>query len=157
MKERHYWRWGVAILAYETTGDGRGGRSGGVEGWLVRWWVDGGSVGWFAWRNCAAVEAARLSARERSIAMRRLLIAAALAYGFFPRSNVSSLLPFLTFEWQRVPPFFFISLSRTRFVLVSSFLSSYYSPPIRIFLSPRIITSPSYIRISPVILYRSIV
>lgn len=70
----------------------------GVEGWLVRWWVDGGSVGWFAWRNCAAVEAARLSARERSIAMRRLLIAAALAYGFFPRSNVSSLLPFLTFE-----------------------------------------------------------
>lgn len=51
---------------------------------IVRRWVDSrgsGSVGWFAWRNCAAVEAARLSAGERGIAMRRLLVAAALAYG----------------------------------------------------------------------------
>lgn len=63
----------------------------GGEEWIVRWWVDSrgsGSVGWFAWRNCAAVEAARFSARERGVAMRRLQPAAALANGFSPRSNV---------------------------------------------------------------------
>lgn len=49
---------------------------------------DSGSVGWFAWRDCAAVEAARLSAGERGIAMRRRLpVAAALAHGFLRRSN----------------------------------------------------------------------
>lgn len=48
---------------------------------------DSGSVGWFAWRDCAAVEAARFSVGERGIAMRRFSIAAALAHGFFRRSN----------------------------------------------------------------------
>lgn len=46
---------------------------------------DSGSVGWFAWRDCAAVEAARLSVGERGIAMRRLSVAA--AHGFLRRSN----------------------------------------------------------------------
>lgn len=48
---------------------------------------DSGSVGWFAWRDCAAVEAARLSAGERGIAMRRFSVAAALAHGFLRRSD----------------------------------------------------------------------
>lgn len=72
----------------------------GGEEWIVRWWVDSrgsGSVGWFAWRNCAAVEAARFSARERGVAMRRLQPAAALANGFSPRSNVL-FLPTVTLE-----------------------------------------------------------
>lgn len=43
---------------------------------------DSGSVGWFAWRDCAAVEVARFSVGERGIAMRRFSVAAALAYGF---------------------------------------------------------------------------
>lgn len=59
-------------------------------GWIVRRWVDSrgsGSVGWFAWRNCAAVEDARLSTGERSIAMCQLLGAVALAHGFLFRSG----------------------------------------------------------------------
>lgn len=53
---------------------------------------DSGSVGWFAWRDCAAVEAARLSAGERGIAMCRLPVAAALAHGFHRRSDFFHLL-----------------------------------------------------------------
>lgn len=48
---------------------------------------DSGSVGWFAWRDCAAVEAARFSVGERGIAMRRFSVAAALAHGFLHRWN----------------------------------------------------------------------
>lgn len=71
---------------YVQEGDGLG-----VAGeWVVV--EDSGSVGWFAWRDCAAVEAARLSAGERGIAMRRLRrfsVAAALAHGFLRRSDTS--------------------------------------------------------------------
>lgn len=48
---------------------------------------DSGSVGWFAWRDCAAVEAARFSVGERGIAMRRISVAAALVHGFLYLSN----------------------------------------------------------------------
>lgn len=59
-------------------------------GGMTRWRVaveDSGSVGWFAWRDCAAVEAARFSVGERGIAMRRFSVAAALMHGFLHRSN----------------------------------------------------------------------
>lgn len=67
----------------------KGVRVGGMTTWRgVRVAVeDSGSVGWFAWRDCAAVEAARFSVGERGIAMRRFPVAAALAHGSLCRSN----------------------------------------------------------------------
>lgn len=84
MKESRVAAEGLVMLADETR---RG--MGGMARWRgVRVAVeDSGSVGWFAWRDCAAVEAARFSVGERGIAMRRFSVAAALAHGFLHRSN----------------------------------------------------------------------
>lgn len=90
MKESRVAAEGLVMLADETR-RGMGGyiRVGGMARWRgVRVAVeDSGSVGWFAWRDCAAVEAARFSVGERGIAMRRFSVAAALAHGFLHRSN----------------------------------------------------------------------
>lgn len=91
MKESRVAAEGLVMLADETRrGMAREGvRVGGMTRWRgVRVAVeDSGSVGWFAWRDCAAVEAARFSVGERGIAMRRFSVAAALAHGFLRRSN----------------------------------------------------------------------
>lgn len=90
MKESRVAAEGLVMLADETRrGIWKGIR---VAGRVTRWRgvrvavEDSGSV-WFAWRDCAAVEAARFSVGERGIAMRRFSVAAALAHGFLHRTN----------------------------------------------------------------------
>lgn len=90
MKESRVAAEGLVMLADETRRGMEGYiRVGGMTRWReVRVAVeDSGSVGWFAWRDCAAVEAARFSVGERGIAMRRFSVAAALAHGFLRRSD----------------------------------------------------------------------
>jgi len=96
MKESRVAAEGLLVMLADETRRSRGiwegVRAGG--GWIgvASEWVaveDSGSVGRFAWRDCAAVEAARLSAGERGVAMRRFSVAAALAHGFLSRSDTS--------------------------------------------------------------------
>jgi len=92
MKESRVAAEGLLVMLADETRRGRGvwegvRAGGGWTGVTGEWVEDSGSVGWFAWRDCAAVEAARFSAGERGVAMRRFSVAAALAHGFLNRSD----------------------------------------------------------------------